>query len=138
MARGKAYLNLRYSLLCFLILPPAFLIGSKFGLKGVVLAWVIGYPFVASYIFYLGLKEIHLSLSEYINNMIHIIISVMVMLLVLLIFKHTCAHILNNWLRLIGYIFLGALSYLSTLSIFFPIVKKDITAFLVFKTNMRQ
>ena len=137
-ARGKAYLNLRYSLLCFLILPPAFLIGSKFGLKGVVLAWVIGYPFVASYIFYLGLKEIHLSLSEYINNMIHIIISVMVMLLVLLIFKHTCAHILNNWLRLFGYIFLGALSYLSTLSIFFPIVKKDITAFLVFKTNMRQ
>jgi len=53
-AAGQSRLNFFYSLTCAVILPAGFVVGAYFGLRGVVLAWVIGYPIVVMVLFYFG------------------------------------------------------------------------------------
>jgi len=53
-AAGQSRLNFFYSLTCAVVLPAAFVIGAYSGIRGVVLAWVIGYPLVVMVLFYFG------------------------------------------------------------------------------------
>lgn len=46
VATGGSRLHMRYSLLAAVLLPLAFLAGSRWGTAGVALAWVVGYPLV--------------------------------------------------------------------------------------------
>lgn len=130
-ARGKAHLNFRYNLISFLILCPSFLVGSMAGIEGIVCAWLIVYPPLAGYLWYMVFKEINLTLSEFVDNISHIFLSALFMLTFLFITKFTYAFLLSDWVRLINYIFVGLISYSVSLLYCSPHIRADISAFLV-------
>ena len=44
---GHARLTMRYSVLAAIVLPLLFVVGTRWGVFGVAMAWIIGYPLVA-------------------------------------------------------------------------------------------
>ena len=61
-------MNLRYSALCALTMPLAFYIGAQISILGVVWAWIILYPLIASLLIYYALKFLDLSLGSFVRE----------------------------------------------------------------------
>ena len=64
-ALGQSARAMRYSLIGIAVLLPLFLIGSHWGINGVALAWIIGYPAIAVPMLRAVLKASGMKLSEY-------------------------------------------------------------------------
>ncbi|MDH5674558.1 MAG: lipopolysaccharide biosynthesis protein [Myxococcales bacterium] len=60
-ANGQARDNFFYSTATAAVMPLLFLVGSQFGIEGVVGAWIVGYPFLASLLFFFGARALQLS-----------------------------------------------------------------------------
>lgn len=133
-ARGKAFLNVRYNLVNIIVMPICFFIGAMMnGITGVVLAWILIYPILACYMFWLGLKEINLKLIEYVSNLFPIIVSIITMGVILYMVKWQLGHLIGEWLRLFLLIFLGAISYMVSLYVFSPGIKDQILCFFLLR-----
>lgn len=64
-ALGRSQLNFYYSALCAVVMPPAFFLGARISLSGVVYAWLLIYPLVASLLLYYAVKYLALSVREF-------------------------------------------------------------------------
>jgi len=64
-ALGKTSDVLKYSLWSALLLPMAFLAGTRFDLIGVGLSWLIVYPVLFAYLLYKVFSELDLRITEY-------------------------------------------------------------------------
>ena len=63
--RGRAGTMLRITVLYAIFLPLGFVIGVQFGIKGVVLAWLIVYPVIYIYFLHTCLAELTISFRRY-------------------------------------------------------------------------
>jgi len=125
-ARGKPNISMYYCMASAVIMPAAFLVGVRYGLEGVSLAWLTVFPWLASFMIYLGCREVGASLKEYVLNLSPSIMSTLAMLSALAIVKVLLSHYpVNIWI-LILYIFSGALAYAGVMVIFFPKFRADI------------
>ena len=86
-ATGRADLNLRYTFACGLIMPPAFLAGSFFGVTGVAYAWLFIYPFLFYYALTFAFQIINISLLEYVRNILPAISATFMMAVVIILFQ---------------------------------------------------
>lgn len=120
VGRGRADVIFKFTLLSSISLPSAFLIGSQIGLAGVALAWVAVFPFLFAYMLKFGLKELNLSLREYLTNLFPIIKATLFMLITVFIFRNI--GIDQKVLRLIGSVAIGFLSYMA----FFAMLNREI------------
>jgi O-antigen/teichoic acid export membrane protein len=118
-SKGKANIMLKYSFLCGLIMPLAFYAGAKFGINGVAIAWVIVYPFMFFYLLRLVLREINLSIYDYIANISHTLMGTVFIAAMVVIFQYSASA--NGYVQLIGSCLAGLLSY----SIFLIFVSKE-------------
>ena len=64
-ALGQSGRAMRFNLIGVAVLLPLFLVGSHWGVSGVALAWIIGYPAIALPMLRAVLRASGLSLSEY-------------------------------------------------------------------------
>jgi len=64
-AVGQARLNMLYSATAALVMPLAFLAGSRFGVEGVAWAWAITYPALAVVLFHFGARVLGLSMASF-------------------------------------------------------------------------
>lgn len=62
---GESARAMRQNLVGLAILLPLFILGSHFGLYGVALAWIVGYPFVAFPMLRAVLRVTHTSAADY-------------------------------------------------------------------------
>ena len=109
-ARGKADSVLKYSLISGIVMPLAFLIGTRFGIMGVAVAWGIVYPFLVAYLVFLCLRELNLSLYEYVRNVTPAITSTLFMVLLIGLFQSTIFRG-NIYIHLVGSVMVGILSF---------------------------
>lgn len=130
-ARGKAHLNLKYNLLSTLLMPMAFLIGVKInGITGVVMAWVLIYPFLASYILLLGLKELKMPVKEFTGSIYSILGSTVIMGGSILLVRTQLYAIELDYIKLFLLILTGILSYAGSLYFLSPQIKDEFKAFI--------
>jgi teichuronic acid exporter len=83
-ARGKAHQVLRFSCLSLMGTIAACFLGLPFGLNGIATAWLVLYPLCRAYLVVLSLREIRLSLRQYLQNLCSPILATVAMTLVLL------------------------------------------------------
>lgn len=112
MAVGRAELNLRYTLLCASIMPPAFILGSLLGLVGIACAWLAVYPGLFFYgLLRVALRVLGLSVRDYLSRLLPATVGTMVMAGLVLAFQNILPPGLPLF-RLVGSSIVGAVSYL--------------------------
>lgn len=120
MAKGKPEAVVRYNIVCLLTLPPAFLVGSWFGLTGVGYAWIVTYPFVSAYLYRSGLGEAGISLGEYLGTLKPAVMASVIMAAGVMLFQ--TADLVwygrNLYVTLIGACMVGAIVYLACIARF--------------------
>jgi O-antigen/teichoic acid export membrane protein len=119
-AMGKPYIVMRFNMICFMILPVSFLIGTHFGINGVAWAWVVAYPCLLIYLYRHGLGELGLTFSEYLKNLLPSIAASTFMGLTVFLFQMggQAFYHENAYFELIGSCIIGGISYSAYLLFF--------------------
>lgn len=125
-ARGKPNISMYYTMSCAVIMSAAFLVGVRYGLEGVSLAWLTVFPWLASFMVYLGCREVGASFKEFVLNLSPSLMSTLAMLAALAIAKALLSHYSAHMWILGLYILSGALAYIGVLVIFSPRFRADI------------
>jgi O-antigen/teichoic acid export membrane protein len=71
LAKGQPRVSLLNGLLQSIVLPIAFLIGVRDGLRGVALAWLVTRPFVFAFVTILSVRTIGLPFATYLGALRH-------------------------------------------------------------------
>jgi PST family polysaccharide transporter len=67
VALNRARISMYFSLLALAVLPPMFLLGTRWGAAGVAAAWIVGYPLVMIPVFRTVFHTMQLRPSEYLR-----------------------------------------------------------------------
>lgn len=110
-AKGRPGVGFFNMLICSIIMPIGFLIGSRYGLEGVSYSWLFLYPIVFLIITRRSIKVINLTLSAYLKNLISPFITTSLMAASVYLSQMFLPHHLNSILLLILYCFVGAAAY---------------------------
>jgi PST family polysaccharide transporter len=58
-----------YNLVALLVFPPVFWVGSRWGISGIALGWVIGFPFIAAVLCWRTMTKIDMPLAVYLERL---------------------------------------------------------------------
>lgn len=117
-ARGKPGLVMRYNFWALLLLPPAFLLGGRWGLPGVVTAWAVAYPTVYLILARYCLRELGLGWGELVASALPALAGAAVMVAAVLGFQSLTQE-LPLVLRFAGSVGTGAVAYTAALGLFY-------------------
>ncbi len=115
---GSEKIVTRNSLRAVVIMPIAFVIGSRWGLSGIAWAWVVGFPLVIAPLVRRALVTVEMTFLQYLAILRPAILSTVVMIAVVLAGQQLMVG-LPPVLRLLGAIGLGAISYAAALGLGF-------------------
>ena len=110
-AVGRAGESLRFSLYALVLLPPAFWLGTHWGLAGVGWAWVIGYPVVAYPMYRLALQDAQCSWGEYFGSILPAVVETAVMCGAVLAWQAFTPTTWPGVARLVGQVVVGGVTY---------------------------
>lgn len=125
-AHGRPDVGLKNLILAILVMPSAFLLGTRWGLFGVVAAWIIAYPLVFVIMQYRSLKVLGLSMIGYVQRVIRPLIpSLLMYLIVMLVRSAFEAELSGAWL-LVLLIVTGVLAYSSVIFALHPSLVREV------------
>jgi PST family polysaccharide transporter len=115
VARLRAGLHMRYTLLSAVVLPVGFLLGSRHGMIGVALSWSILSPPLIGYQLFLTCREIALPFRNLAKAMIGPVVAVLIMAASVVIGRAVASNTLTDVrTMLIFLVVVGAVSYSAT------------------------
>lgn len=118
-AIGETSFVMWTTILSAIILPVAFLVGSRWGTNGIAAAWIVAYPPIMAPLYYRMFQRIEMKAREYVSSIMPALSATMVMCCVLLLARWMFASTSRLPLRLAVLVLLGALAYLGALFCFF-------------------
>jgi hypothetical protein len=110
-ARGRADMTFRFACISSFLTITVYSIGSRWGLSGIALGWMVIFPLLRICLLWLSLKEINLSLQRYLLNLYSPLLATAVMTLVISMLRATDISPFSVTERLLLDVFVGALSY---------------------------
>lgn len=113
-AIGEAKYVMRVELVGLFLMPIAFWIGSHWGLRGVAFGWVFAYPFIAGAHYWKTLKEIEMSVGDYLRSLRPALDGSAAMILAVVVLQRTLPLTHFRWLPLVVEIGGGAAAYVAT------------------------
>ncbi len=119
-ARGQVGYMVRYSTLCALVLPAAFLIGARYGLGGVVAAWAIAYPCLYAVLARFCLRELGLSWGGLLHSALPAAAATATMLTAVFGFSTGIGQELELAGRFFSSVGVGAAAYIGCIILLFP------------------
>lgn len=118
--RGKAGLTLRYNLTSAIILPSAFLIGAQHGgITGVTWSWLIAYPVLYILLLTFLLRELGLTLPEFVRSARSAWLPSMIMLAAVMPAKWMLGDA-GGLTRIAAIITVGVVAYIGAILALFP------------------
>lgn len=111
-SRANTKALLRYSLLSAILFPMGFYLSSTYGLKGIMLFWLAGYPLIFMYLFYCVRKEIHVTIGETLNKISHSFFGGLAMVAVVLLVKEMIFQGQVSIMSMCVNIAVGAITYI--------------------------
>lgn len=112
---GLSRVGMQAGIINAIVLPIAFLVGSRWGIGGIAAAWLIAYPFLTLPLYYVVFRRIGMGVGEYMQALWPAASSVVLMAAVVYGVQQ---YLHPHWplaLRLTAGILLGALTYLVAL-----------------------
>jgi O-antigen/teichoic acid export membrane protein len=114
IASGKPQVDRNYSLTFLLILPPLFLLGSRWGIAGVAVTWLLAYPLLFAW---LGqrwvLRRLEISVRDFFSEMWPAIASVVLMAAVVTVTGRILGDGWPALARLFALSAVGAVTYIA-------------------------
>jgi len=108
--RGRAGMVMRYSLASAVLLPVAFLFGSRHGLTGVILAWALAYPPLYLILLAQCLRDLKLPVRVFLQSGVSAVVCSAIMTAVVLLVQHLVQG-MDPWVRLGLSVGSGAAAY---------------------------
>ncbi len=116
IATGHAKLNMRFNLVAAVALPTALYIGSRWGVTGVALGWIVGYPLVCIPLFFRRtLQILGIRASEYLRTLWPATSAAAGIVAAVLIVRPLVPDAWSPWVRLGIRVAAGALAYTAIL-----------------------
>lgn len=109
--KGDTRFTMRMGLLFVLVMPAAFLLGSRWGSTGIAMMWVLVYPVLTIPIFWRTFQRLELRPADYVRSVWPALRGALVMVGGLLILDATLPAGTPDWARLAVKIVAGALAY---------------------------
>jgi teichuronic acid exporter len=114
-AVGNARFVMWNDLRALVILPIAFVIGSRWGIGGIACGWVAAYPLIALPLYWKTFKTIGMSTQEYVRGLRPALDGTLVMAIAVILLKWKAPLGHSLLLRLVSEIVVGGAAYLATL-----------------------
>jgi O-antigen/teichoic acid export membrane protein len=114
-ARGKSGTVLKFSCISSFVMMIAFFTGSRFGLEGIGVSWIIAYPVLRLYLLALSLRELGLTMQTYVKNISSALIATVAMTFIILLLRVVAPPHTGALGRLIFEVSEGVLSYFMVL-----------------------
>jgi teichuronic acid exporter len=114
---GKTRFVMRVELTGLVLMPLAFWIGSHWGIKGIALGWVVGYPIIALAHYWKTLKTIEMRLSELIGALRPALEGTAIMAFAVIALQWKLSSARSHWLRLILEITAGVAVYMVAVTV---------------------
>jgi O-antigen/teichoic acid export membrane protein len=127
-AIGRPDINVKYSLLLACFMPLAFVLLLKQGIIWVAIAWVTIYPVLGLYTVYHTIKILNLNVALYIRQFTAPIVSCLIMVLVVGLFKQLFTT--TALIRLISTSIVGFLTYFLSIYLIFNKTGKDLSSLI--------
>lgn len=108
---GRPEINFYYVAFAAIIMPVSFLIGVKYGVVGICLAWVLGYTIVFFFTLIISLRIINLTLSDYFSNIIIAPLASFIMMFMVFCAKYLKHYSISQPLLACFMIFIGIITY---------------------------
>ena len=110
--RGEAKFAASNTLLAALVLPFAFLVGSRWGISGIAFAWVLVHPLIAFRLCHRALDSIGMTFAGFfITSLSPAVSSCSMMIGAVLLVRHFMPRTSTGWFGLAAEIFVGAMVY---------------------------
>jgi O-antigen/teichoic acid export membrane protein len=87
-AKGKVRFVFNYSLISALLMPLSFLIAVRYGIMGIMCAWLTVYPIVLTYLSWRTMKELRISLDELLRPIAFPLIGAVIMGVFMVAFRY--------------------------------------------------
>jgi PST family polysaccharide transporter len=110
-ARGKSQLVVKVATVNAISMTLVYLIGVRWGLMGVAAGWLVGHSMVRSFLLYLSLREIGLSVGRYLETLYSPILASLAMVGVMLSLRGFIPGAAGSVEHLLVTVAVGAVSY---------------------------
>ena len=111
-ALGKPEITVKYSMICTIVMPAAFIIGSFWGINGVAISWLIMYPLLFTILMSWGLREIGTNLYEFLTNLKDLVMISLIMVFIVMLVKQLILSRYDDLIIFIGTVATGVATYL--------------------------
>lgn len=120
IASGEPRVDRNYSLVFLFILPPLFLLGSRWGIEGVAATWLIAYPVLFSLFGqHWVLQKLNISVPGFLAELWPAVASCGLMALTVWFAHDLVSNAWPDWVKLCVFSAIGAFTYLLALRILF-------------------
>jgi hypothetical protein len=96
IAQGRPNWNLYNGIISVMVIPLSFYIAAGYGLNALVIPWITIMPILKFGFTFFCLKEFHISMFEYLDNLKHPAIATGVMVILLELFRHLYIKFLST------------------------------------------
>lgn len=110
-ARGKSQMVVRVASLSAVVMCAVYLVGTRWGLVGVATGWIVGFSIVRSFLLWLSLREIEISVSRYLETLYSPLLAATVMLASVLSVRPFIPGAAGSVEHLLITVAVGAVSY---------------------------
>lgn len=143
LSQGRADLHLRFGTINSIVIVLSFVVGLQWGLKGLIVGYMIASLIAVLYTQYYALKLIHMSLESFLLAVVPASISTLMMLVILYTFRYFNKVYFgwNIYVTLIVMVLVGTVTYALFLLTFFGKIDdlQDAKAFVIKKIlNLRK
>jgi O-antigen/teichoic acid export membrane protein len=118
IAKGRPRIVIHNFLLQAIVMPACFFIGSKWGLLGVSLAWVLAWPFLAFLITWQTLQLIELRVQDYARALVQPLLGSAAMVVVVMFMRWNVVTGAPNIVRLVALCVTGGAVYAGYMMLF--------------------
>ena len=132
-AKGRPGIGFFNMVICSLVMPPGFLVGSMYSIKGVCYAWLFLYPILFLIMTKRAINVIGLTLSTYLKNLISPFTATCFMVASVYLSKILLLNYPNKMFQLTLYCSIGVIFYSAFVVVFFRGLLSEIRSLIVRK-----
>ncbi len=110
-ARGKSQMVVRVATLSAVLMSAVYLVGTRWGLVGVAIGWLVGFSVVRGFLLWLSLREIDIPVSRYLETLYSPLLASATMVVIVLSVRRFIPGSPGSVEHLLITVAVGAVSY---------------------------
>ncbi|MCX4030035.1 lipopolysaccharide biosynthesis protein [Endozoicomonas sp. SM1973] len=127
---GKPKVNLLNTIIMITSLSIGVIVFIDYGILGLVLAWLVVTPIQFIFCTNISCKALNISFKEFLQNLLPGFLASTIMAILVLLFYFKTYGWLSDFQIFMAAIIIGAITYLTLLSLFFKETLKELTSFI--------